>query len=132
MLASRTQDHSAAMTAALAEHRRKLEALSSATQAALDQAGAVAAANLAAIHQSVAELDGRVQHLEAAEADQVRAARQVAVFRSGLERAAATMEQLRATIQQAQARARLVLSQRVVDAMDEAEAMVAHPARPRG
>jgi hypothetical protein len=125
----RTMDHGPAdMTAtdipgALAEHRRKLEALAAANQAVLDHAQAVAAANLAAMHQAVAELDGHLLQLEASEAGHVRAGRQVAMFKSALERAVANMEALRGLIHQAQASARLVMSQRVRDAMDEAQAM---------
>jgi phasin family protein len=125
MMPERTPDHTAEMAVALAEHRRRLEALSAANRAAVDQAQAIASANLAAIHQAVADLEERLHHLEAAESAQVRAARQVALFKAGLERAAANLEQLRHLIHQAQASARMVLSQRVVDAMDEAEAVMA-------
>ena len=108
----------------MAAYKRNMEVLSAANRVALEGAQAVAKRHMEIMQQTIAELGETMQALAAAEAPQVKAARQADLLKRAYERAVANTKELSDLIQNANGEALGLLNARVVEAMDEVNSLM--------
>jgi phasin family protein len=111
------------MEAFLAANRKNLETLSAANRVALEGAQAVARRHMEIVQSSMAELTEAMHALAAADAPQVKAAKQAELLKQAYQHAVAHMKELGDLIQQSNAEALSLINQRFVEAMDEVKAL---------
>ncbi len=111
--------------ALIGAHKRNMEALTRANQAAMEGAQAVAKRHLEIMQQTMAELGETMRTLSAADVPpQAKAARQAELLKRAYERAVANTRELSELIQHANGEALAVLNQRFTEAMEEVKALM--------
>jgi phasin family protein len=107
----------------LAANRKNLETLSAANRVAMEGAQAVARRHMEIVQSSVAELTEAMQALAGADAPQAKAAKQAELLKQAYHHAVTHMKELSDLIQQSNAEALSLISQRFAEAMDEVKAL---------
>ncbi len=112
------------MEALMSTYKRNMEVLSAANRVALEGAQAVAKRHMEIMQQTIAELGETMHAMAAAEAPQVKAAKQAELLKRAYERAVANTKEMSDLIQNANGEALGLLNARIVEAMDEVKGLM--------